>query len=174
MADYKTIHGTTIKSYTTDPDNIIEGQVWYDKTNKILQYQIPNLLSSWRTGGNLNTGRKDTVAGAGIQTAAVVFGGSTPPVTGKTETYNGTSFTEVADLNSARNALGGVGTSTSALGFGGEPVPGNGNKTESWNGTSWAVVATLGTARKLAGGAGEDNESALAFGGYTTTKTAST
>ena len=169
MADYKTIHGTTIKSYTTDPANIIEGQVWYDKTNKILQYQIPNLLSSWRTGGNLNTGRKDTVAGAGIQTAAVVFGGSTPPVTGKTETYNGTSFTEVADLNSARNALGGVGTSTSALGFGGEPPRA---ETESWNGSSWTEVSDLNTARKLAGAAGANNTAALAFGGYTTPPTA--
>ncbi len=56
MADYKTIHGTTIKSYTTDPDNIIEGQVWYDKTNKVLQFQIPNTTSAgaWRTGGSLN------------------------------------------------------------------------------------------------------------------------
>ena len=26
MADYKTIHGEKIKSYTTDPDNILEGQ----------------------------------------------------------------------------------------------------------------------------------------------------
>ena len=37
MADYKTIHGTVVKSYTTDPDNPIEGQVWYDKTNKVLR-----------------------------------------------------------------------------------------------------------------------------------------
>ena len=57
MANYKSIHGTTIKNYTTDPDNPIEGQVWYDKTNKVLQYQIPNVISSWRTGNNVNTGR---------------------------------------------------------------------------------------------------------------------
>ena len=40
MADYKTIHGIKVKSYTTDPDNIIEGQVWYDKTNKVLQFEV--------------------------------------------------------------------------------------------------------------------------------------
>ena len=42
MSDYKTIHGTLVRSYTTDPDNPIEGQVWYDKTNKVLQFQHPN------------------------------------------------------------------------------------------------------------------------------------
>ena len=30
MSDYKTIHGTKVRSYTTDPDNPITGQVWYD------------------------------------------------------------------------------------------------------------------------------------------------
>ena len=97
MADYKTIHGTLVRSYTTDPDNPIEGQVWYDKTNKVLQFQVPNVTTAgaWRTGNNMNTARKDTVAGAGIQTAAIIFGGSTPPVTGKAETYDGVSFTEV-------------------------------------------------------------------------------
>ena len=66
MADYKTIHGTTIKSYTTDPDNPIEGQVWYDKTNKVLQYQHPNTTTAgaWRTGGNLST-QSTNGAGAG-------------------------------------------------------------------------------------------------------------
>ena len=52
MADYKTIHGTTVKNYTADPDNPIEGQVWYDETAATLQYQIPNVTSSgsFRTG----------------------------------------------------------------------------------------------------------------------------
>ncbi len=32
-----------------------------------------------------------------------------------TETYNGSSWTEVADLNSDRGQLGGAGTTTAAL-----------------------------------------------------------
>jgi hypothetical protein len=37
-----------------------------------------------------------------------------------TESWNGTSWTDVADLNTARTALGGTGTdNTSALGYGG-------------------------------------------------------
>ena len=83
MADYKTIHGTTVKSYTTDPDNPIEGQVWYDKTNEVLQYQHPNVTSAgaWRTQANMNNARNG-MWGAGIATAALAFGGS--PVTGQT------------------------------------------------------------------------------------------
>ena len=71
MADYKTIHGTTIKSYTTDPDNIIEGQVWYDKTNKVLQFQIPNTTQTCagRTDGRLNTAR-EKIGGAGANNSA--------------------------------------------------------------------------------------------------------
>ena len=59
MADYKTIHGTTVKNYTNDPDNPIEGQVWYDETAATLQYQIPNVTSSgsFRTGNAMITAR---------------------------------------------------------------------------------------------------------------------
>ena len=60
MADYKTIHGTTVKNYTADPDNPIEGQVWYDETARTLQYQHPrkNTSASWRTDTNINTTRR--------------------------------------------------------------------------------------------------------------------
>ena len=30
MADYKEVKGTKIRDYTTNPDNPIEGQVWYN------------------------------------------------------------------------------------------------------------------------------------------------
>ena len=123
MADYKTIHGINVKSYTTDPDNIIERQVWYDKTNKVLQFEIPNVSSAgaWRTGGNLNQARTN-LSGAGTRDAALGFGGQvSSTLYANTEQYNGGSWTEVSDLNTARYALGGNGTYTSALGYGGTP-----------------------------------------------------
>ena len=56
MADYKTIHGTLVRSYTADPDNPIDGQVWYDKTAKTLQFEIPNVTSAGLGfGGNDGT-----------------------------------------------------------------------------------------------------------------------
>jgi hypothetical protein len=51
----------------------------------------------------LNTARS-YLAGAGTQTAALGFGGQTPPNTGATEEYDGTSWTtSPASLNTARN-----------------------------------------------------------------------
>jgi hypothetical protein len=59
MADYKTIHGVNLRDYTTDPDTLIEGQVWYDKTNKVVQFFHNNATTagSWRTGNDLTTER---------------------------------------------------------------------------------------------------------------------
>ena len=117
MADYKSIHGTTIKSYTTDPDNPIDGQVWFDKTNKVLQFEIPNVTSAgaWRTGGSLNTSRTQVQGAGANQNAALAFGGDTPPATAVTEKYNGSSWTEVSDLTTARRQIHGAGTYTAAL-----------------------------------------------------------
>jgi hypothetical protein len=39
---------------------------------------MERLLTGWSTGGNLNTARGQ-LAGAGTQTAALAFGGKTPP-----------------------------------------------------------------------------------------------
>jgi hypothetical protein len=55
-----------------------------------------------------------------------------------TESWNGTSWTEVNDLNTARRNLGGAGNKHSSLGFGGDPYSSNTGNTESWNGTSWS------------------------------------
>jgi hypothetical protein len=73
---------------------------------------------AWATGGSLNTAR-EKLGGAGTQTAALAFGGIAPALTGATESYNGTTWTELNSLNTARRSLGGAGTQTAALGFGG-------------------------------------------------------
>src|SRR5210317_671157 len=173
MAEYKGIHGTKVENYTSDPDNPITGQVWYNETNQVLKFQYvnTNAAGSWSTGGSLNTARKET-SGVGTQTAALVIGGA--PLTGKTESYDGASFTEVGDLNNARNQNGSAGTQTSALTFGGEPTASNGGYTESWNGSAWTEVADLTTARRIMGSAGASNTNALAFGGFSTTSVANT
>ena len=99
------------------------------------------------------------------------MGGNTPSKTGKTETWNGSTWTEVSDLNTARARLGGAGTSsTSSLVFGGETAPGAVSAlSESWNGSSWTETNDLGTARYglTGGGGGSPNTTSLASGGYT-------
>jgi len=164
MSEYKTIHGVKIRDYTTDPDNLIIGQVWFDKTNTVLQFQAEG-AGSWATGGNLNTGR-DSLGGAGAtRDAALAFGGGPPPAPGAkdiTESYNGTSWTEVADLNSQRALVTGAGTYTSAIAAGGDQYSG---VAESWNGSGWTSITNEPNASNGYGGAGADNTNALFFGG---------
>jgi hypothetical protein len=52
MAEYKEIHGTKIRNYTTNPDNPITGEVWYNDTDNVLKFQYPAVTTagSWRTG----------------------------------------------------------------------------------------------------------------------------
>jgi len=50
------------------------------------------------------------------------------------EDWNGVSWQEVADLSTGRGGLGGAGTSTAGLVFGGEVGPRQ--QTEEWSSTS--------------------------------------
>ena len=169
MATYKDLVGTAVRNNAGNIPTAETGQVFFDSTNIDFKYQFSNTLSSWRSGNALNTGRLE-FAGGGTQTSAIVFGGTTPP--GRlaiAETYDGISLTEVADLGTARNGLGGAGaSSTSALAFGGgHPADSDAkNNTELWNGSAWTELGgDLNVARCFMGDAG-DASNALIFGGY--------
>ena len=76
---------------------------------------------AWSSGGALNTAR-EIAGGAGIQTSALAVGGNSPAnaAFAITEEYNGSAWTEVADLNSGRNAVGSFGANAeAAIAFGG-------------------------------------------------------
>ena len=62
---------------------------------------------------------------SGTSTAALLFGGRNSPGIGNTEEWNGTSWTEDTDLNSARFDLGGgnYAASTAAIAFAGKNPP---------------------------------------------------
>ena len=129
MAEYKVIHGTLVEHKTSDP----------------LAAGVDN--GSWSSGGSLNTARR-RVGAAGIQTAAIAFGGSSdPPVRANAEQYDGTSWTEVGDLNTAREAMGpsSKGSQTAALAAGGNPIT---TANELWDGSSWTEVADINTSRE--------------------------
>jgi hypothetical protein len=69
------------------------------------------------------------------------------------------------DLNTARDALGGAGTQTATLAFGGNVSPATG-ATEEYDGSTWTSNPTgLNTARLGVAGAGTQT-AALAFGGF--------
>ena len=85
-----------------------------------------------------------------------------------TETYDGTSWTETNDMNTARaNLSAGTNSQTSMLIFGGSTTtPGTFEAlTESWNGTSWTELADFAPGRDNSVGAGASNGSALNAGG---------
>jgi hypothetical protein len=125
--------------------------------------------ATWASGGSLNTARKAGSAG-GRQTNAIAFAGFTTTMAAVAETYDGSSFTEVADLNTARRYLAGSGaTGTAAIGFGGQTTTTNvvGN-TETWNGSAWSEAADLNTSRGyLAGANFAPSSASLGFGGDT-------
>ena len=170
MATYKEIRGSQIEAVATDPSNPIEGQVWYNTTSNVLKGQSVTSTGAWATGGALNTVR-DQAAGSGTVTSTLVFGGG-PPNQDKTESYNGSNWTEMNDLNTARRGIAGAGAdNTSAVAFGGgSPAK---NETETWNGTNWTEVNNLNTSRYFLAGTGIQT-AALAYGGYTTTNVANT
>ena len=164
MSIYRTLKGYNIKSVTSDPANTNEGQIWFNNTlNKIKVNTVKP--AAWAAGGNLGQGRS-SLAGAGTQTAGLVFGGSSyPPLTryNLSEEYNGSAWTEGNNLNQARNSIAGCGTQTAALGFGGYIGPTTA-KTEEYNGTSWAEQNDLSTARYDMGSAGTQTAGLVAGG----------
>jgi hypothetical protein len=50
MAEYKEIHGTKIRNYTTNPDNTIQGEVWYNETDNVLKFQYHKCNNIWFMG----------------------------------------------------------------------------------------------------------------------------
>ena len=100
MANYKDIHGTKIEFVTSDPSNPVNGQVWYNSTDQVLKGFTSNPAGAWSTSGNLNTARKSLEGTGASNSAAIAFGGTAnPPIYALTEIYNGSAWTEVADLN---------------------------------------------------------------------------
>ncbi len=131
---------------------------------------------SWASGGSMNTARYEIV-GLGIQTAALAVGGTENPGTRTTlnEEYNGTAWTEKADLNTGRTAMGASerGTITSSLVFGGATSGGESALSESWNGSAWTETNDLNTAAYRCAGAGTLT-AALRIGGNIPPATANT
>ena len=87
---------------------------------------------------NLNTARGN--AGSGVaNTANLAVGGSHTAIVALTENWNGTAWTEVADLAAANT--GGSGnsgsTNTATLSFGG--TPGYRTQTEEWTVTDFTI-----------------------------------
>src|SRR6056300_294884 len=156
---------TAVSTVASDPPSPDAGQIWYNTTARALRAYIAG-AGSWATGGALNTARI-YASGAGTRDASLAAGGETPSpaIVGNTELYDGTSWTEVNDLNTARSAGGSGGATNTAAIYWGGTSPAVVANVETWNGTSWTEVNDLNTARRSMPGGGGTSTSTLAFGG---------
>jgi hypothetical protein len=149
-----------------DYSNAIIGDFYYNSTTG----QFKNVFTgvgAWASGGALNTARF-TQGHSGTQTDALMFAGdkhpTSPRLSNDVESYDGTSYTETTEVNTARRSVGSSGeSSTAALLFGGYASPNYLAITEIWNGSSWTEVGDLNTNRQTRGTG--TSTAALAFGG---------
>ena len=145
MSEYKGIKGFQVQTRTEDP--VPYAQALADNP----------YAGSWSSGGSLNQARNN-LSGFGTQTSSLAVGGNNGgSYYGNAESYNGTAFTEVADLNQARRNTGSAGAdNTAGITFGGihPSLPSDSALNESWNGSAWTEVGDLTTARQLITGTG--------------------
>ena len=159
---------TTTEEFTAPSTTAVaqEGQVWYNTTSTVLKgYGLSVPGGAWSSGGTLNTGRA-YAGGAGLTiNTSMVFGGSTPGGnTVNTETYDGTTWTEVNNLNTSVQGAMGARTQTSAFSTSGK-APAQTTDSEIWDGTSWSEEANNNTARHYGAGAGTSTAAVIFSGG---------
>ena len=124
--------------------------------------------SGFSTGGALPTATRSGGA-AGTQTATIYAGGYDTANTAEAYTYDGSSWTGIPALNTARRSLDQnmAGTTTAAIIAGGFSPPAV-NNSEEYNGSSWSEGNNLNTARSNCAAGGVQTASFLAGGGTPT------
>jgi len=145
MASYININGNNIPIRASDPANPIEGDVWYNSTTNELKGQAL-LPEAWASGGNISTARRG-LAGAGTQTAGLIWGGRATPIFSDSQEYDGSTWTAGGSYPKAIESHGGTGLQTAALSVGGTnppTSPGVYSDSFEYNGTSWGSPAALG------------------------------
>jgi len=148
MSTFKNIQGRNIRSYTTNPDNPLEGQMWYNQTE--LKLKGVTASGAWASSSPM-TNAKSYRFGGGTQTAAFAAGGSS--LIASTEEYDGSGWSAGGDLGTGRYQGGSAGSLTAGLAFGGYSTDVT-NNTEEYNGTAWSEQSDLSTSGYSAGGFG--------------------
>ena len=159
MATFKQIRGQTIKKYTTNPTNPLEGQMWYNNTTGTLKVYTLG-TAAWASGTNYPT-PINALRGAGTtNSAAFAVGGElgapTFATTAATNTYDGSTWTGAPVIPSAsRNAFA-YGTQTAGLWSGGLTTPGGTytNASAEFDGSTWTGAPTVPTSRGFGASSG--------------------
>ena len=144
MATYKEIKGVTVQTRDTDP-TVNAG--------------------TWASAADMNVAKNAMTGFGATNTAAIGAGGyNGTAYIADTESFNGTSWTEVNNLNASKAYAAGAGTQTAGLFSGGHPGSGSTNTTESWNGTNWTEVNDLNAPHSEVRGCGTQTAAILAGG----------
>ena len=176
MTDFKAIKGFNVQSIAGDTSPVNEGQVYYNSTAGTMNISaLVYGTGSWASGGNVNTARRyGGASNFGTQDASLYFAGGdspggAPTKSAATEKYNGSSWTEVNDLNTARMLVGGAGTMDSAICISGETTAIVGI-CEKFDGTNWTETGDLNShsGRQVIGAAGASSSAVVAYGGSNT------
>ncbi len=146
MANLKTFSGFPIQNLSSDPVPFAQA-----KTND-------PYAGTWASQNNLNTTRSQA-AGFGTASNMGAAGGNTGSVVNNFELWNGTSWTETTEINTARRNARGVGVYTQGMIFGGYTATAGSVNTETWNGSAWTEVNDM----TRSGG----QQSQASFGTYT-------
>jgi hypothetical protein len=104
--------------------------------------------TSWTSVNDVTSGNTQGAAASGILTAGLFFGGartSVPANTNITLNYDGTNWSTTAAMSTARVALGGAGTNTAGLAFGGDGPPKLAATEEFTGATSALNIKTITT-----------------------------
>ena len=142
----------------------------YNKSTNVIT------AAAWSAGGTTTTSKRGTFGAVNsTQTAGLIAGGYTTTFVNESEEYNGTTWTEGDNLNTARAYAACAGTQGAAAASGGTvsppsgtPFPDQSNACSEYNGTSWSNNPNnLTQARERLGAGGTAGAGAF-FGGYGT------
>ena len=168
MATFKVTKGTPVafrdSAYPATYPSPHEGELFYNSSSGAFQF-IGLGTGAWASGGNMNVGRNAMTGFGATNTAAIGVGGyNGTAYVASAELYNGSSWTEVNDLNTARGYGAGAGTSTAGLFAGGHPGSGAVAINETWNGTSFTEANDLNAIHSEFRGCGTSTAAIVAAG----------
>ena len=145
MSEYKGIKGFQVQTRDGDPPSSEAqiGDFYYNSATGTFKNIASGVgTGTWASGADLNTARYRMQGGMGTYTAAYAVAGATPPKA-NVENYNGTSWTEVNDVPSARADAAAGGTATAGFALAGTPSPIT--QTLEWDGTNWTTGGAFPT-----------------------------
>tara|TARA_R100000664_G_C2749038_1_gene136454 strand:+ start:321 stop:1307 length:987 start_codon:yes stop_codon:yes gene_type:complete len=145
VATYYDIFGQKVQYISSDPTNVVTGQIWYNSTSKTSKVRGVTTSSAWATGPSMNDNKAGNGAGDS-QDSAIALQGTLGAVT-QVETYDGTSWTNGPSSSNTYGSRSAGGGSTSASLIGGytnSPFT-TYNATEEYDGSSFSTGGAANT-----------------------------